>query len=361
MDIHKNIYRGRGLPDEAGLAEGALVSDPSAVRALLAQCPIAAPTPLVDMVELASELGVAHLHIKDERDRMRIGSFKALGAAHAIAKQAQSVVDAGQATNHATALAGTTFVCATAGNHGVSVAAGAPLFGARAVVYIAETVPEDFADRLRAKGAEVVRAGAEYEASLDAAIAAGKANGWTLMSDTTWPGYTQVGIDIMEGYLVMADEAADAMPEPPTHVFLQAGVGGLAGACAVTVRRRWGDAPLICVVEPTAAPALIGSVRAGRPVVAKGPVSNMGRLDCKDPSHIALAALATDADFFATINDDEATATVSWLGHAGMASSPSGTAGISALQHATPSAREALGLTSSSRVLCFLSEGVIDD
>ena len=364
LELFENPFRGNGLRDNASVADGWIVSDPAAVRTLLAQCHVAKETPLLDEKSLANELGVSQLFLKDERERMGLGSFKALGAAHAIAKQAQAVVDTGRQSDHTRALSDVTFVCASAGNHGLSMAAGAAVFGARAVVYLCETVPEDFVRRLAAKGADVVRAGADYEASLEAAKAAAQSNGWSLLSDTTWPGYTQPAIDVMEGYLIMAEEAADQLASHgrtmPTHIFLQAGVGGLAAACAVVARRRWGGQPKICVVEPSAAPALAVSIQGGRPVMANGPVSNMGRLDCKEPSHLALKALAQDADFFVTIADEDASETVAWLDGRGVRSSPSGAAGVAALRHASSDAREKLGITVASRVLCYVSEGPPD-
>ena len=136
------------------------------VGRLLALCPAHARTPLVDLPDLAARIGIARLQVKDERGRMGLGSFKALGAAYAIAREARESVRDG---DWGRALAGRTYVAASAGNHGLSVAAGARLFGATAVIYLAETVPEAFAERLRGKGAKVVRAGATYEESMEAA------------------------------------------------------------------------------------------------------------------------------------------------------------------------------------------------
>ena len=135
--------------------------DAARAALLVAQCPVAGATPLVDAPALAEAAGVGSLHIKDERNRMGLGSFKALGAAYVIACDASEGVARGR-----------TYVTASAGNHGMSVAAGAAAFGARAVVYIAETVPEAFAARLRDIGAEVRREGAIYEDSMAAAMAA---------------------------------------------------------------------------------------------------------------------------------------------------------------------------------------------
>lgn len=323
------------------------LTDPAPVEALLRLCPAHAGTPLLDLPDLARHLGVEQVLVKDERGRMGLGSFKALGAAYAIARQAAEAVsdqDWGRALTDAT------FATASAGNHGLSVAAGALVFGARAVIYLAETVPEPFADRLREKGAEVVRAGQTYEASMSAAEEDAQRNGWVLLSDSSWDGYTDLPARVMEGYLQMAAEACAQTETPPTHILLQAGVGGMAAAVAAYCRQTWGDGPKILVIEPEAAPALMESARAGHPVTTQGPVSAMGRLDCKTPSLIAFRGLASDADVFVTISEEEAQTGVATLASYGLDTTPSGGAGLAALL-------AGLDLPSEARVLTFLSEG----
>ena len=341
MDILENAWRMQGGLNEEVLPD---VPWPSVAaerpRGLLARCPAAGMTPLTVLDGFG-----ATVWAKDERGRMGLGSFKALGAAYVIAHEAE----AAGAEDMGTALeGGRTYVTASAGNHGMSVAAGARVFGAKAVVYLAETVPEGFAQRLRDKGAEVVREGAEYEASMAAAERAAGENGWTLLSDSSWPGYVDIPHRLMEGYLALAAEAVEQCPETPTHIYLQAGVGGLAGALAAYFRSCWGGAPRIIVVEPAAAPALMESIRAGRPVVTEGPVSNMGRLDCKAPSLIALKGLARDADAFATVSDAEAEGVLAELEAQGMATTTSGAAGIAAVKEMNPGA--------GARVLVVISE-----
>ena len=338
-------------------ANGAVARDREPPLALLDRCPAAAPTPLHDLPALAAELGIGTLRVKDETGRMGLGSFKALGAAHAIARAALDAAGA-EAPDNAlrTALAGTTWVCASAGNHGLSVAAGARVFGARAVIYLADAVPEAFAARLRDRGAEVVRPGGDYEASMQAAETDAARHGWTLLSDSSWPGYVELPARVMEGYLAMADEIVRVLERPPTHILLQAGVGGLAAAMTAAFRACWGEAPIVVVVEPEAAPALIGSIRAGAPVTASGPVSGMGRLDCKAPSHLALGELARGADWFVTVGEDDALAAVDRLAAHGIATTPSGAAGVAALLEG-PEGWAPPGLDGDSRVLAFATEG----
>ncbi len=355
--IFANPLRGKGLPSEVGMAEGNLETDVTAAAMLYSKCPVNHATPLQEFDELSEQFGVGKLWLKLEESRMGLGSFKALGAAHAIAKLAAIKADINDADAMKSALAGKTFVCASAGNHGLSVAAGAALFGAKAVVLLADTVPEEFAVLLRNKNAEVIRAGANYEESMEASKKLANDHGWSLLSDGSWTGYSDPARDVMEGYLIMAHEVADVISQPPSHVFLQAGVGGLAAACAAGARVRWGQDMKIIVVEPEAAPALMESVRAGKSVDTEGPESSMGRLDCKTPSHLALKYLALEADYFVTLDDEFVENTVTLLETHGISSSPSGAAGVAALHH-LESASE-FGIDATSHVLCYISEGAV--
>jgi len=359
LRVIKNPLKGKGLTSTVGMAEGEILVDPSIPLALFSLCPAAHKTILTKCSPLAGKLGVDEIYLKDERSRLDLGSFKALGAAYAIAKLAAESVKSGLAAKYEDALSGQTFVCASAGNHGLSLAAGARLFGADAVVYLSDTVPENFANRLRGKSAKVVRYGENYEVSMAAAKLAAETNGWALLSDSSWAGYGEPARDVMEGYLIMGAEVAEQIERAPTHIFLQAGVGGLAAACCASAREYWGAVPQIIVVEPEYAPALINSIEADTPVVANGPISNMGRLDCKEPSHLALKYLAGEADYFMTISEDEAVAGVAMLSECGIISSPSGAAGLSGLLSAQ-SCFAGLGIGRGSRILAYITEGPAD-
>jgi diaminopropionate ammonia-lyase len=349
VEDYRNPHRGKGLPGLAPLP----LDDATAVGALLSLCPAHAATQLLSLPGLAREIGVGTLHVKDERDRMGLGSFKALGAAHAIAREASKAREA-HGSNWSEALHERVYATASAGNHGLSVAAGARLFGARAVVFLSDTVPEAFAARLAAKGTEVRRAGATYEDSMEAAEAEAARQGWTLLSDSSWPGYTEMPLRVMEGYLQIGAEIVDQIDAPPTHIFLQAGVGGMAAALAALFRRAWGEAPVIVVVEPEAAPAILESLGAGAIKTTAGPVSSMGRLDCKTPSMIALAGLARDADQVVTVTEAEAATAVARLSTEGLETTPSGAAAIAAMLAGRPP------LPPDARVLAILSEGPED-
>lgn len=321
---------------------------------LLAACPAYRPTPLRRLAGLAGPAVMA----KDETARMGLGSFKALGGVYAVfrilAEGAGMPATAETAASPAFRrhAAATTFVCASAGNHGLAVAAGAALFGAAARVHLAATVPESFAARLRAKGAAVVRSGTTYEESVAAAAADEAETGAIHLADGSWPGYVHRPGLVMEGYAVLADELRAAFAASgswPTHLFLQAGVGGMAGAIAHAVRRDWAVQPEIVVVEPDAAACLKASAAAGRPVRADGPVSCMGRLDCKEPSIIAVALLREAGVRYAVVTDAQAEAACAALEAHDVRTTPSGAAGFAALQ--------ASALPENARALIVVSEG----
>ncbi|MFY0680653.1 MAG: pyridoxal-phosphate dependent enzyme [Thalassovita sp.] len=344
-----NPFVGTGLPDAEAMAVVPSVAV-DAVAALLAKCPMHKETPLVSLPALATRAGVREVWCKDESQRMGLGSFKALGAAYVIAQDAANA----NAAHMTTALSGKTYVAASAGNHGLSIAAGAQVFGAQAVIFLAETVPEAFADRLRGFGARVERAGDIYEESMAAAEVAAADNGWTLLSDSSWPGNTEAARRVMEGYVQFAAEITQQIARPPTHVLLQAGVGGMAAAAAAYLRQAWGPEVQLIVVEPTAAPALHDSIAAGKLVDTQGPVSAMGRLDCKTPSMVALAGLSRDADQFCLLSEIDAQTGVTVLAEHDLPSTPSGAAGFAALLAGVE------GIGTDARVLCILSEGSED-
>ena len=177
-------------------------------------------------------------------------------------------------------------------------------------------------------------------------------NGWIHLADGSWPGYIEAPALIMEGYTVLAEECRRSFADGgawPTHVVLQAGVGGLAAAVAAHVRRFWEVQPEIVVVEPEAAPCMLESVRAGGLTPGQGPASTMGRLDCKDASLLAFETLRRDADAFLTVSDDAAAQAVALLHGADMASTPSGAAALAGLQALAPG--------KEARVMVILSEG----
>jgi len=315
--------------------------DPEAPRRTLGVLPGFAATPLR---VLAQPQGPAVL-IKDERDRMGLGAFKAVGGIHAVAVLLDEIRrdDPGAVP---------TFVCASAGNHGLAVATGARLFGVKARIHLSRATPPVFVRRLEAAGAEVVISDGRYDDILLDARADAAATGAILLSDTADQGHLRPPALVMEGYTIIAEELRTVFEVSgrwPTNVYLQAGVGGLAGAVAHMIRATWRQQPRIVIVEPDAAPCLAASAQAGRPVRVEGPDSVMGRLDCKAPSVLAHAILARCDVDYTTVSDAAARTAADHLAFAGLATTPSGAAGFAA--------HLASDLSPDARPLIFLTEG----
>lgn len=346
----------------------------SEVSAVLQKCPRHTATPLTSAPGLARRARVGTVLVKDESDRMGLGSFKALGGAYAVARllaaaaeqalgRPVTVTELVSSPDVRAISATATVTCASAGNHGLSVAAGATLFGASAVVWLGEAVPQQFADRLVATGARVERVIGDYEQSMLAAGAAAREFGWQLVADSSWPGYVVVPLEVMRGYSMLVAEAADEMDAwggPATHVLVQAGVGGLAAAVAGHLRDRWGEQFRLTIVEPEGAACLLASAQAGQLTRIDGDGTALGRLDCPEPSLLAWQLLSRLADAFITVSDEAADDAARLLGEDGLALSACGAAGAAGLMRLTadPAARDALGLDSQARVLLFGTETV---
>ena len=306
---------------------------------LLEVCPSYKQTPLLEI----SPLNNIRLFVKDETKRMGLGSFKALGGIYAVAKYlleqwqeengsqlpVRQLIDP-QVRSWSNKF---TFVCASAGNHGIAVAKGAELFNANCRVHIAHSVPTSFFQKLTTLGAVVIRSGETYEDSMVAALN-DNLNAEVLLADSSWAGYYHLPMLVMEGYTVIAEEMRQVFLREdnwPTHVFLQAGVGGLAASMTFEIRKNWIKQPRIIVVEPNAAPCLFESHKLGRATSVSGPISSMGRLDCKEPSLIAFKLLNELADDFVCVSDDDANTAANFLAQNKVATTPSGAAGLAAI------------------------------
>ena len=299
---------------------------------------------------------MAVLRLKDEGQRFGLGSFKALGGAYAVGKL--------MAAERARGGGDVTVTCATDGNHGRSVAWGAQRFLCRCVVFVHETVSQNRVNAIAGYGAEVVRVPGNYDDAVRAAGRQARAHGWCVVSDTSYTGYTETPRDVMQGYRLMADEAADQwIGPPPTHVFMQAGVGGAAAAVSVQLRARFDSVPRLIVVEPANAACLFASALAGAAAVVSGDLKTiMAGLACGEPSLLAWQELDRTAAAFMTIPDGAAADCLRLLHRLGFAIGESGVAGLAGLLLATadPAARECLRLDAASRILLFGTEGVTD-
>lgn len=360
--------------------QDAILSDAglAAARATISGWPGYAPTPLHALPALAADLGVAAIHYKDEGGRFGLGSFKALGGAYAVARLLQSElgkrlgrpVSMEEITSRAIPQAREiTVCCATDGNHGRSVAWGAQSFGCNCVIFIHATVSDGRKTAIEAYGAEVRRCAGNYDDSVREAQETATREGWFVVSDTSYPGYMEVPKDVMQGYEVMAAEAFEALDQPPTHVFLQTGVGGMAAAVAAQAVRRWGAArPRIVLCDPDQSACWLDSLRAGEPVAVEGDLDTlMAGLACGEVSALAWEILKDHADAVMALTDAAAVAEMRRLAHPLPGDPPivageSAVAGLTGLAAAmtVPEARAALELDETSRVVVFGTEGDTD-
>jgi diaminopropionate ammonia-lyase len=365
-----------GAQREALLSAPALAQAQAVITAWPGYC----ATPLRSLAGLAAAAGVAAIHYKDEASRFGLGSFKALGGAYAVTRLLCRELAASlnrpvspEALLLEPALrqacADITVTCATDGNHGRSVAWGAQMMGCRCVIYIHASVSEGRKRAIEAYGVQVIRTAGNYDDSVQQADRDARRNGWFVISDTSYPGYMDIPRDVMQGYQLMVHEAVQAMDQWPTHVFVQAGVGGFAAAvCAYFWERSTAKRPVLVVVEPERADCLMQSAKAGALVAVKGDLDTlMAGLACGEVSLLAWQILESGADAFCTLGDPAAVELMRLLASP-LAADPvivageSAVAGLAAalliLQQAR--ARDSLGLGADSQLLFFGSEGDTD-
>lgn len=339
-------------------------------------------TPLVAFSGISEETGVGEIHYKDEAGRFNLGSFKALGGAYAVARLLKQEVarrtadttvtpDHILAGDYAGIVSGITVCCATDGNHGRSVAWGAQTYGCNCVIFIHATVSEVRAQAIEAFGAKVVRTAGNYDDCVREAQDAAEKQGWFVVSDTSYEGYVDIPRDVMTGYTVMAGEADKQTPYdgPPSHIFIQTGVGGLAAAVASEFWRRYGSGrPTIILCDPENAACWWESLKSGNPTAIDGDLETvMAGLACGEVSILAWTILKPGADAVMTISDAAAKDCMRLLadgryGDKPLVAGESAVAGLAGLLGAAgdAQAREALGLTSDSRILLFGTEGATD-
>lgn len=342
----------------------------------IASWPGYAPTPLIDLPDVAAAAKIGAVAFKHEGSRFGLGSFKALGGAYAVMRLLQAELAKRGVANAATAqelMEGThreatkaiTVCCATDGNHGRSVAWGAKLFGATCVIFVHEHVSQGRRDAIAHYGAEIRVVPGNYDDAVREAQKQADANKWFVVSDTSYPGYTEVPRDVMQGYRVMADEAATQLGAAPTHVFIQGGVGGVAAAVSTQMRARFGGAVKVIVAEPEKAACLLASAEAGQPTTIEGDLDTlMAGLACGEPSLLAWQELERAAFAFMAVPDDSAVDCMKMLAARTppVVAGESAVAGLAALLLAAgePFARAALGLGADSRILLFGTEGATD-
>jgi len=272
------------------------------------------PTPLHSFDDIAQETGVSSVFYKDENTRFNLKSFKALGGAYAVANLLiKKLKDEGIKANSSDLILGTykdytsklTVCCATDGNHGRSVAWGAQQFGCNCEIYIHQNVSPGREKAIAKYGALVNRIDGNYDESVRIAAEVAESNGYTVVSDTSYEGYTDIPKDVMQGYTVMVDEAMKQMNVTPTHVFLQGGVGGFPSAVVSFLQESLDCPPIFVVVEPVNADCLFQSAVNGEPTTIHGDLDTiMAGLACGEGLVLAWSILESHVTHFMSITDE---------------------------------------------------------
>ncbi len=350
-------------------------------KSIICEWPGYAQTPLVALAGIAESAGIASLHYKDEAHRFGLKSFKPLGGAYAVA--CLLIKEIGKQTGnddidtrdllsgrYAQASARITVTAATDGNHGRSVAWGARMFGCRCVIFINEAVSEGREKAIADFGAEVRRNPGSFDDAVRCAGLTAARQGWHVIADTSDGEIVEAPRNVTQGYALMADEAITQLPyEVPSHLFLQAGVGGMAAATCARFWQQFGDKrPCTILVEPYSSACWFESLRVGEPVAITGDLDSlMGGLSCGEVSRVAWPVLQTGSDAAMKLVDEAAAQTMRLLangkhGDAPLVGGESGVAGLAGFLAiaADLDARRQLAIDEDSRVLVFGTEGATD-
>ena len=353
------------------------------IRSFHKSFPMYAPTPLAHLKKTASILGLGDVYVKDESFRFGLNAFKVLGGSFAIGsfmaeKLGLDISEVGYdlliSPEVKKKLGELTFVTATDGNHGRGVAWTANQFKQKSVVYMPKgSAPERLAN-IRAEGSDASITELNYDDAVRLASSNADEKGWILVQDTAWEGYVDIPTWIMQGYGTMGLEAHEQLGEKPTHIFLQAGVGSMAGAIAGLFAAIYGDErPIVTVVEPNKADCIFRTAQAndGELHFVTGDMDTiMAGLACGEPCSIGWEVLRDYADHFISCPDYVAAKGMRILGNpaAGDDRVISGESGASCFGcvaeiMTNPELvwlREKLGLDETSRVLFFSTEGDTD-
>ena len=262
------------------------------------------PTPLLSLNKLSNELNLKNIFYKDENKRFDLKSFKALGGAYAVEKVTKGNKYIVVAT-------------ATAGNHGRSVSWGARRLGLKCKIFISEFVSEARGKAMSDLGADVIKVKGNYEQSLIECIKQSTENNWQIVQDVAWKDYMTVPKYTMAGYSVMMREIIDQInSEQISHIILQAGVGGMAGAMVAGIARYLDNIPVTLVVEPDSAACVLESIKTGK--IEKIDIkreSLMGGMSCGEVSLVPWEILKNSVKHCISLPDDDIAKTMRLLGN----------------------------------------------
>lgn len=354
------------------------------VQAFHASFPIYQPTPLAHLEHTAKALGLGDVYIKDESYRFGLNAFKVLGGSYAIGnylaqqlgKDISELPYEKMVSEEVRGQLGEmTFVTATDGNHGRGVAWTANQLKQHAVVYMPKGSAQERLENIRAQGADASITDLNYDEAVRLANSKAESNGWVMVQDTAWEGYEDIPTWIMQGYGTMGLEAYQQLQgEKPTHIFLQAGVGSMAGAITGLFASIYGEQrPIITIVEPERANCIFRTAEAkdGKLHFVTGDMNTiMAGLACGEPCTIGWNVLKNYADNFISCPDYVAAKGMRILGNPmpgdeRVISGESGAATFGCVAEIMTNPglawlKEKLQLDKNSRVLFFSTEGDTD-
>ncbi|CAM4077102.1 diaminopropionate ammonia-lyase [Serratia silvae] len=339
------------------------------------------PTPLVPLNELAALFGVKKILVKDESQRFGLNAFKMLGGSYAIArllceKYHSDINELSFEKLKSSIKEKMTFATTTDGNHGRGVAWAAQQLGQNAVIYMPKGSAQERVDAILRLGAECIVTDMNYDDTVRFTMQTALKNGWEVVQDTAWEGYTKIPTWIMQGYATLADEAVEQIASMgisrPTHVLLQGGVGAMAGGVLGYLTDVYGAKNLhSIIVEPALADCLYRSGVKGQIVNVGGDMATiMAGLACGEPNPLGWEVLRNCATQFVSCQDAVAALGMRVLGNpfgcdSRIISGESGAVGVGLLAavHFNPQ-REVLmhqlKLDSNSVVLVISTEGDTD-
>lgn len=349
--------------------------------------PVYTETPLRDMKNLAKELGLGGIYVKDESYRFGLNAFKVLGGSFALGNYLANRLNSSISEmpyekliseEVRKELGDIVFVTATDGNHGRGVAWTANQLKQHSVVYMPKGSAKERLDNIIAEGAEASITDLNYDEAVRLANSMAEEKGWVMVQDTAWEGYEDIPTWIIQGYSTMGYEAYEQLKslgeEKPTHIFLQAGVGSMAGAITGLFSAIYGeDRPIITIVEPNKADCIYRTAEAndGKLRFVTGDMDTiMAGLACGEPCTIGWNILKDYADNFISCPDYTAAEGMRILGNPPkgderVISGESGAATLGCVAEIMTNnnlawMRERLKLDENSRVLFMSTEGDTD-
>lgn len=265
-------------------------------------------TPLLQLKNLAGDLKVEDIRVKDESYRFGLNAFKVMGGIYAVAKYLANKLEEDienlsfqelKSSRVKKKLGELTFISATDGNHGRGVAWAARELGHKSVIYMPKGASLIRLNAIRNEGGAADITEQNYDDTVRMCADLSRQNNWVMVQDTAWEGYDEIPLWIMQGYATMGKEITNQLQQSngkaPTHIFLQSGVGSFAAGITAYMRQYYKDnPPIVIVVEPEKADCYYRSFinKEGKRETVSGSMDTiMAGLACGEPNTRAFRIL----------------------------------------------------------------------